>query len=179
MRVTSLHVLKDVRQILADPTNWTTGAYARDCTGREVDPSDRRAVRWCGQGAIYACGRARGMPSLRQIIRREASADADWARQLMEHLHSIAKENGCTGFIDANDRMGREMVLRVVDTAIAELETLTPWASRRRAARLSRRATSAVGHASAEHPANGEGQRVRERGMATAQADGPRAERAR
>jgi hypothetical protein len=123
MQVKTIDLLRDVRKTLSNSTKWTTGGYARDSAGHETDACDEVAVSWCGQGAIYACGSARGMPTLRQVMcDDESGAGSDWARALLDSLDIIAARFGFDGFIDANDNGGRAEALRVIDSAIAELE---------------------------------------------------------
>ena len=128
MRIRAIEVLRDVRELLSEPARWTTGEYARDAAGHETDPSDGRAVSWCGHGAIYACGIARGMPTLGRIIRDDWTTGFDWAKPLLDALDTIGLRFGFRDFIDANDRGGREAVLRIVEYAIAELESRAPSA---------------------------------------------------
>lgn len=123
MRVKTIDVLREVRKTLSDSTRWTTGGYARDSAGHPIDACDKLAASWCGHGAIYACGWAHGMPTLGQVICDDESGSGyDWARPLLDSLDNIAVGFGFDGFIDANDSGGRAEVLRVLDSAIAELE---------------------------------------------------------
>jgi hypothetical protein len=54
-------VVRQARELLADETHWTQGAYARDAFdkagdwGHWVAPCDEGAVRWCMVGAIAKC----------------------------------------------------------------------------------------------------------------------------
>ena len=123
MRIQAIEVLRDVRDLLSEPARWTRGEYARDSAGHETDPSDKLAVSWCGQGAIYACGVAWGMPTLRQVIRDDSTTGFDWAKPLLDALDTIGLRFGFRDFIDANDQGGREAVLRIIESAIAELES--------------------------------------------------------
>ncbi len=122
MRVKAIDVLRDVQKVLSDPEKWTTGEYARDSAGRETDPGDKLAVCWCGQGAVYACGMARGMPTFRQLVRDEWKG-LDWAKPLLEFLDTVGARRGFKGLLDANDTGGREVVLSIIESAIAELES--------------------------------------------------------
>jgi hypothetical protein len=130
-------LLCDVRGVLSDPTKWTTEEYARDSAGNEVDPSDKAAVCWCGQGAIYACGVAYGMPSLEEVIRTEAADCTGWAEPICKALDSIAARLGYRGFVQANDEGGREVALQVLESAIADLVT-AGRSERRRPLRMGR-----------------------------------------
>jgi hypothetical protein len=123
MQVKTIDVLRDVRKTLSDSTKWTTGGYARDSGGEQTDACGEIAVSWCGQGAVYASGSARGMPTLQQVMYDdESGSGSDWARPLLDSLDIIAVRFGFDGFIDANDNGGRAEVLRIIDSAIAELE---------------------------------------------------------
>jgi hypothetical protein len=126
MRIKVVDLLRDARARLSDPKKWTAGEYARDSAGRDTDPSSTDAVSWCGQGAIYASGSAQGMLSLEQIILLESHTDCDWAEPIFEKMNHIAIRFGFEGYMDANDQGGREVVLHVLDCAIAEFEARDP-----------------------------------------------------
>lgn len=40
------------RELIADIDNWTTGFWAIDNTGVDVDPCSARACAWCADGAL-------------------------------------------------------------------------------------------------------------------------------
>ncbi len=44
--------LKERKQLIVDPKNWTKGELARDVFGREVPVNDRSAVCYCAMGAL-------------------------------------------------------------------------------------------------------------------------------
>lgn len=44
--------LKEARKILADPHHFTTGAFARNASGKPVDPADDDAVSFSVRGAF-------------------------------------------------------------------------------------------------------------------------------
>lgn len=46
-----------IRDLLADPSKWTQGAYARDAEGNKIRFRSGRdsAVCWCLQGAVQHC----------------------------------------------------------------------------------------------------------------------------
>jgi hypothetical protein len=46
-------VLKQVRELLSDPTKWTQGTSARDASGNAVDPKDPAATCFCVYGAVH------------------------------------------------------------------------------------------------------------------------------
>lgn len=42
-------------ELLAEPTAWTQGSYARNKAGKEVDSHSPEACAWCMAGAIEKC----------------------------------------------------------------------------------------------------------------------------
>jgi hypothetical protein len=46
-------VLRDARQLIADPAHWTMWMLAATDQGRPVAWHDRAARRWCAVGAIH------------------------------------------------------------------------------------------------------------------------------
>jgi hypothetical protein len=140
MRVKAIDVLRDVREVLSDPKKWTVGEYARDSAGHETDPCDGRAESWCLQGAIYACGAARGMPTLQKILRRDWDPGADWAQPILDVLDVAAGRFGFKGLVDANDGGGQGAALQVIESAMVDLESCPVTIDHRS---TSRRATPA------------------------------------
>ena len=63
-----LSKLRDVRDLIADPEHWTTGAYARNGKGNPIGIDSTSAVRWCLIGACIKlegpCGLAYSALSL-------------------------------------------------------------------------------------------------------------------
>jgi len=44
-----------VKELLADPTSWTQGGFARDIWGCGLPPRDEQAICWCIAGGIEKC----------------------------------------------------------------------------------------------------------------------------
>jgi hypothetical protein len=49
---TAVEILKEARELLAEPGKWTQLTSARDEYGNEVGSSSGAAVCWCASGAI-------------------------------------------------------------------------------------------------------------------------------
>lgn len=106
--MTPLDVLKGARQLIASPTRWTTGAYARNKEGYEVGVYDVVACKWCAVGAIYKAASVFDQlvpPACRLLI----GIDCDDPRQEV---------------INMNDDVcwGHAAVLRQFDMVIDKLE---------------------------------------------------------
>jgi hypothetical protein len=103
-RKTTLSVLIAARKLIAPKGAWTTCAWAKDKTGKAVDPESEKAVCYCMSGALIKVA-ARGSP-----VGREARM-------------AIRAANGGRGPIEINDapRRTHKQVLAAFDRAIAKL----------------------------------------------------------
>lgn len=52
----TVEVLKAARDRISDPERWCQETEAQDAIGRNVEPTNAAAVRWCFAGAVYAEG---------------------------------------------------------------------------------------------------------------------------
>lgn len=110
-------VLKRARDLLA--AGWCRNHYAIDENGFEVSSLDRSAKLFCAVGAIYRALDDLKMPMLDpdSIFIRLAPALAAATGRTTEHAmvrHRIIKFN--------DGSLNRTRVLRLFDTAIAEIE---------------------------------------------------------
>ena len=48
----SLQVLKEARELIADEKRWCRGFLAIDASGRRVDSLSKKAAQWCALGAL-------------------------------------------------------------------------------------------------------------------------------
>jgi hypothetical protein len=109
-------VLMKARVLLAEPSHWTQGAYARDASGRVVHPRSPAAVCWCIVGAVK-----------RADVRTERSEEDDGLRVLLRLFHPSTgqlkdKLYAFWVMTDWNDDPSRTHadVLALLDEAIAE-----------------------------------------------------------
>lgn len=109
--MTALAVLVRARAILAEPSSWTKGAYARKSKRAKasVAARDSHAVCWCLEGALVKAF---------WDIRAEG-VDASWPAT----KGSIDLPGGYTSVTNWNDRYDTRHrdVLRVLDRSIAAL----------------------------------------------------------
>lgn len=98
----TLEQLRDARELLADPTRWTQGSYARDARGYRALPEAREAACWCALGALLR-------PAL------EWDVTLVWGHLL---LRRAAKEIFDRTPDWVNDVLGHADVLRMYDRAI-------------------------------------------------------------
>lgn len=54
--MTTLELLRGVRELLAVPERWTKKAFARTATGTICNDTQDVAVAWCIRGAAYRLG---------------------------------------------------------------------------------------------------------------------------
>jgi hypothetical protein len=54
--MTKVDILRAALELLADPSNWTQRAYARDNLGRNCATWSPNACQWCMEGALYKVG---------------------------------------------------------------------------------------------------------------------------
>lgn len=95
----TLEVLREARELIADPERWTRGAGARDANGSSVHPRAEEAVRWCAIGAIDR-------------------ADPSIISDALDALHAVTRGEVET----VNDRGGHKRVLALFDRAIRATE---------------------------------------------------------
>ena len=50
--MTTLELLKEVRELFLDKNKWTRGVLAKDATGMGVMPKSPTACQWCLDGAL-------------------------------------------------------------------------------------------------------------------------------
>jgi len=97
-------IMERARSLLADEKHWCRGALARDEGGRQVDPTDAIARRWCAFGALVAAA-------------YELVTDLSQAHDLAT---SAAREICCcSSLINTNDTRGHAAVLALFDEALA------------------------------------------------------------
>lgn len=102
--MTPLEVLVKARELISDPSKWTTGKNARSSNRLPVHPTSDNAVCFCSYGAV---SRVTGDPDLHDGDPRAIGYLDDAAEELF---------NKCAS--DVNDDMGHECALAVYDRAI-------------------------------------------------------------
>jgi hypothetical protein len=108
--LSTLEILKQARELLAQPGAWIRCTYARDDLGVAVRGTDSDAVCWCTLGALH---RVIGSDDI-QFDRYVGIKDV-LRREIPEDYESIGDFN------DDQDNVGP--VLAVFDRAIARLES--------------------------------------------------------
>lgn len=94
--------LEALRELLADPKRFTTGAFARDAQGAPVGPNDEKAVCWCLLGAIRKLEQdwRPGSPTYRRIGDAVGStsvgawADANGHAAILALLDQLINDEG-------------------------------------------------------------------------------------
>ena len=97
-------IVEGARALIEDERHWCHNELARDANGRSVDPTDQRAVRRCGLGALIAAAY--------QITNDHRQAH-DLAVAALRPLH------GSTTLVMINDIKGHLAVLALFDEALS------------------------------------------------------------
>lgn len=109
--MTAAEVLRQARDLIADPARWTKGANARSADGFTAS-SSHDAVKWCAVGALH---RVAGIDysalcSAREILSRHSGV---YDRTLSDSGRIVVMND------NARDH---DEVLRIFDTAIHDAE---------------------------------------------------------
>ena len=100
------HTLHGMRELLAEPSRWTQGAFARDKEGSDQAVAHPEATCFCLVGAA-------------RIV---THLDDDVTNTVVAHLAAITRQRGCSCVALYNDASTHAEVLDLLDTAIAKLE---------------------------------------------------------
>lgn len=99
---TVAETLTNLKNLIGDPSRWTTGACARDEYGHEVDIDSPRAVSFCLLGGMA------------KVV--EKNDDGDEYGQAISQIQSIV---GMFGISVYNDSHTHAENMALLDTAIA------------------------------------------------------------
>jgi hypothetical protein len=118
-------VLTQVKDYLENPVNWTRDCMARDAQGQPVDPTDPRAVSFCGAGLFGRVFKIlkeqypkRDVTTLMILINGLVNFHA---QKLGIEAGLILKERDDRNFAIVNDMGGREMALAVLKQSLQSL----------------------------------------------------------
>ena len=95
-------IIERGRALIADENRWCRGALARDESGRQVDPTDAVARRWCAYGALVAAA-------------FELVGDLSQAHDLA--VAAAREIHGSSSLINTNDTGGHAAVLELFEKA--------------------------------------------------------------
>lgn len=113
MKLSTLDVLLNARNLLSSPTNWCKGARAIDGTARHCPPKAAHAAQWCLVGAIerFADDETRDKVFLEILTTIKALPEVPKEEDLDDYaFYEIAT---------FNDRSSHALVLKVLDETIA------------------------------------------------------------
>lgn len=100
-------VLKEAKQLISKPENWTTGVYARDAEGIKVDTGNARATCFCSLGAVF-------------FVAKQSKLSFPQRADIIQH---IKEANGLTSPVhEYNDTHTHAEVMALWDKAIAAAE---------------------------------------------------------
>lgn len=120
-------ILKEAKAIIADPSRWTKGAFARDKYGTKVYALAPAATCFCALGAVYKAADAYGADEYHDLAPKLFGPDYDCTYetpQEMQKALDALSDNTEDGIVQVNDEDGHEAVLAVFDKAISSLEAL-------------------------------------------------------
>jgi hypothetical protein len=93
------------RNLLSDEGSWTQGWFAHDAQGKQIDPTDDGACRWCAVGAVRKANKDLGFePQTYPVVAAE------------QVLRSVVK-GSISEWNDDGER-NHSQVLSALDTAI-------------------------------------------------------------
>jgi hypothetical protein len=96
-------ILRKAKDVIADPSHWTCGDYARDADGNSVFVDNRSAVSFCAIGALaFVTGTTPRLAG---------------ESQACKFLERVAAENGRIWAHDINDK-GHSHAMAMIDRAI-------------------------------------------------------------
>ena len=106
-------VLKSARARIEDPARWTNIAAARDQNRSPVEPTDPKAVSWCGLGSLEL-----------EIHHEELAGNSPEDYHVCHSLLSRAAERlyGRDSLADVNDQEGHRAALNLIDAALQMLD---------------------------------------------------------
>jgi hypothetical protein len=99
--MTVIEILQAAKAKIENPENWTTGYYAKDAAGEQVDAADATATCFCALGAV-------------EVVTGTVHLGRAWPRKVENFLKEAAG-----GWVpDFNDAHPHTEVLGVFDKAI-------------------------------------------------------------
>jgi hypothetical protein len=104
VETSQLQIVERARALIEDERCWCRNELARDVNGRLVDPTDQRAVRRCGLGALIAAA-------------YQITDDQRRAHDLA--VTALRPFNGSTTLVMTNDIRGHEAVLALLDEKLS------------------------------------------------------------
>lgn len=106
---TTLDILREARELIRDPSHWTTdAAAARLPNGEKTHAKDPQACCWSAMGALTKAG----------------YLDLEGPNELYIAMHLLYEGAGHTSIRRLNDEQGHAAVLVAFDNAIAEAEKM-------------------------------------------------------
>jgi hypothetical protein len=103
-RPLKLQIVERARALIEEERHWCRNELARDANGRSVGPTDPRAVRRCGLGALIAAA---------YQVTNDHRRTHDLAIAALRPLH------GSTTLVKINDIRGHSAVLALFDEVTA------------------------------------------------------------
>jgi len=126
-----LRILREARALITHPEHWTKGDLACDSRGNRVATDSPCAYAYCARGSIWHTGNGAVGAAVNRVQKRVDAVSTMLypckASRLLRWLHPhVARviESEQRTVIYVNDWLGHDAVLRVFDTAIAQLEEL-------------------------------------------------------
>ncbi len=97
-------ILERARTLIEDKRHWCRNELAQDANGHPVDPTDQRAVRRCGLGALIAAA-------------YQITNDQRRAHDLA--IAALRPRHGSSTLVKVNDIRGHSAVLALLDEALS------------------------------------------------------------
>lgn len=110
---TVLDILKEARELISDPRDWTVGCYAHNDRGDDVEPTDTSACQWCARGALCVAADI----TVEELEFSEERNSPQKARNLLDRC---AEEISGYGIVHVNDHTDHPTVMKAFDCAISK-----------------------------------------------------------
>jgi len=114
--MTAKQLLEEIRELIADPVNWTQGTLARDVDGKRVSPADPGAFAFCPIGAFAVVERRHEAYGIESCQALKALQETIVEIETGDEPDPEWRYHGLANFNDTHDHAA---VLDALDRAIA------------------------------------------------------------
>lgn len=115
-----LTILRDARELVTDPANFTTGVLARDAKGHSTLPESSTATCFCTLGAMRAAANGNGSREFHEACTVVENAMYDFATEAgYDWATYVDHDDDVFSIANMNDYFGHMFAVAALDEAIA------------------------------------------------------------